>query len=94
MTKGIIKFGAYIRKKREEQGIAMSDFARQIGISPAYWSRIERDMEKPPKDELIKKAANILGLCKDEAFIASKRVPPDLRDNIREMVKLYRSSKN
>ena len=54
-------FGAFIRKKREEKGIQMNDFARQLEISPAYWSRIERDMEKPPKDELIRKAAEILG---------------------------------
>ncbi|MEH6246684.1 helix-turn-helix transcriptional regulator, partial [Salmonella enterica subsp. enterica serovar Mbandaka] len=48
-------FGAFIRKKREEKGIQMNDFARQLEISPAYWSRIERDMEKPPKDELTRK---------------------------------------
>ncbi|MGC8732744.1 MAG: helix-turn-helix domain-containing protein, partial [Halothiobacillaceae bacterium] len=50
-------FGAFIRSQREERGIQMNDFARQLGISPAYWSRIEREMEKPPKDELIRKAA-------------------------------------
>ena len=38
-------FGAFIRKKREEKGIQMNDFARQLEISPAYWSRIERDMD-------------------------------------------------
>ena len=52
-------FGAFIRKKREEKQIQMNEFARQLEISPAYWSRIERDMEKPPKDELIRKAAEI-----------------------------------
>ena len=55
-------FGAYIRQQREAQGIAMNDFARRLDISPAYWSRIEREMEKPPKDALIRKAAEILGL--------------------------------
>ncbi|MGC8732746.1 MAG: helix-turn-helix domain-containing protein, partial [Halothiobacillaceae bacterium] len=50
-------FGAFIRSQREERGVQMNDFARQLGISPAYWSRIEREMEKPPKDELIRKAA-------------------------------------
>ena len=47
-------FGDFIRKKREEKQIQMNDFARQLEISPAYWSRIERNMEKPPKDELIR----------------------------------------
>lgn len=54
----------------------MNEFARQIGISSAYWSRIERSMEKPPKDELIQKAAEILGLDSDEAFIKANRFPP------------------
>ena len=51
-------FGAYIRQQREAQGIAMNDFARRLDISPAYWSRIEREMEKPPKDALIRKAVS------------------------------------
>lgn len=66
-------FGAYIRKKREEQEIQLNDFAKQLEISPAYWSRIEREMEKPPKDELIRKAATILNLDVDEAFVEASR---------------------
>ena len=50
-------FGDFIRQKREEAGIPLNDFARRIDISPAYWSRIERNMEKPPKDDLITLAA-------------------------------------
>ena len=33
-------FGDFIRKKREEKNIQMNEFARQLEISPAYWSRI------------------------------------------------------
>ncbi len=83
-------FGAYIRKKREEQGIQMNDFARQIDISPAYWSRIERDIEKPPKDELIRKAAKILGLDADDAFVEASRLPPDMREDVGNVVRMYR----
>jgi transcriptional regulator with XRE-family HTH domain len=61
-------FGAYIRKKREEKDIQLNDFAKLLDISPAYWSRIERELEKPPKDELIRKAAEHLGLDVDDAF--------------------------
>ena len=28
-------FGTYIRKKREEAGLSLTDFARRIDISPA-----------------------------------------------------------
>lgn len=83
-------FGAFIRKKREEKEIQMNDFARQLGISPAYWSRIERDMEKPPKDELIRKAAEILGISADDAFVEASRLPPDIRDDVGSLVRMYR----
>ena len=83
-------FGSYIRKKREDKGILMNEFARQLGISPAYWSRIEREMENPPKDELIKSAADILGISYDEAFVEARRLPPELQDDIANVVRLYR----
>lgn len=85
-----MSFGAYIRQKREAKGILMNDFARQLEISPAYWSRIERGMEKPPKDELIKKAANLLGLDPDEAFIEASRLPPDMQEDVGSIVRMYR----
>ena len=68
----------------------MNDFARQLEISPAYWSRIERDMEKPPKDELIRKAAGILGVSADDAFVEASRLPPDIRDDVGNLVRMYR----
>lgn len=83
-------FGAYIRKKREEQEIQLNDFAKQLEISPAYWSRIEREMEKPPKDELIRKAATLLKLDVDEAFVEASRLPPDMRENVGDLVRMYR----
>lgn len=83
-------FGAYIRRKREEQEIQLNDFAKQLEISPAYWSRIEREMEKPPKDELIRKAATILNLDVDEAFVEASRLPPDMRENVGDLVRMYR----
>lgn len=83
-------FGAYIRKKREEKEIQLNDFAKQLGISPAYWSRIEREMENAPKDELIRKAAENLGLNVDDAFVEARRLPPDMRDNVGDVVRMYR----
>lgn len=85
-------FGSYIRSKREAKEIALNDFARQLDISPAYWSRIEREMEKPPKDELIAKAAEILEENPDDAFAEASRLPPDMRDNVGDVVRMYRKS--
>ena len=84
-------FGPYVRTKREEVGMTLTEFARQLEISPAYWSRIETGRENPPKDELIKKAATILGLSEDELFIEASRLPPDMQEEVAEVVRLYRS---
>ena len=83
-------FGDFIRQKREEAEIPLNDFARRIGISPAYWSRIERNMEKPPKDDLITKAAQQLGLDLDEVFVQANRLPPELQKNLGGVVLAYR----
>ena len=84
-------FGIYVRTKREEVGMTLTELARQLEISPAYWSRIETGRENPPKDELIKKAATILGLSEDELFIEASRLPPDMQEEVAEVVRLYRS---
>ena len=84
-------FGTYVRTKREEVGMTLTEFARQLEISPAYWSRIETGRENPPKDERIKKAAPILGLSEDDLFIEASRLPPDMQEEVAEVVRLYRS---
>jgi transcriptional regulator with XRE-family HTH domain len=83
-------FGDFIRQKREEAVISLNDFARRIGISPAYWSRIERNMEKPPKDDLITKAAQELRLDMDDVFVQANRLPPELQKNLGDVVLVYR----
>lgn len=85
-----MSFGTYIRQKRSAKGIALNDFADMLGISPAYWSRIERDREKPPKDDLIRGAARLLGESEDEAFIEASRLPPDMQQDVGTVVRLYR----
>ena len=83
-------FGAFIRAKREAKEIQLNDFAGLLNISPAYWSRIERDKENAPKDELIRKAAEILGLSVDDAFIEASRLPPDMQGEVGDIVRMYR----
>jgi transcriptional regulator with XRE-family HTH domain len=84
-------FGTYVRTKREAVGMTLTEFARQLEISPAYWSRIETGRENPPKDELIEKAAVILGVSEDDLFIEASRLPPDMQEEVAEVVRLYRS---
>ena len=71
----------------------LNGFARSIDISPAYWSRIERGLEKAPKDELIIAACEKLGLDTDRAFIEAERLPPDVQDDIAVAISAYRRFK-
>ena len=83
-------FGSVIRNRRTALGISLNDLAERLEISPAYWSRIERDHENPPRDELIERAAAILGVQVDELFVEAQRLPPDMRRDIGRVVLAYR----
>ena len=85
-------FGLYIRSARESAGIPLNKFAGQLGLSPAYWSQIERNKEKPPRNEMIDKASELLGLSSDDVFVAAGRLPPDIQADIRRAVQLFRGS--
>ena len=83
-------FGTYIRNIRENKGYRLNEFAELLEISPAYWSRIERELEKAPRDELISKSAELLGLKADEAYVEARRLPPDMIEDLQRVVTLYR----
>ena len=85
-----MSFGSVIRAKRLELGIGLNEISERMDISPAYWSRIERDHEKPPSDALIEKAAAILGLRLDDLFVEANRLPPDMKRDIPKVVLAYR----
>ena len=83
-------FGHVVRARRNEKGYGLNEFAERLGLSPAYWSRIERGHEKPPRDEVIERVAAILDLRLDELFVQADRLPPDMRSDLRRVVALYR----
>jgi transcriptional regulator with XRE-family HTH domain len=85
-----MSFGAAVRQRRRELEIGLNDFAERIGISAAYWSRIERGREKPPRDELIERAAAVLGLRLDDLFVRAERLPPDMQRDLPRVVSFYR----
>lgn len=89
-----MSFGSWIRAEREKAGISLKDFATSIDISQAYWSRIERGLELAPKDSLIIAACERLGLPTDQAFIEAQRLPPDMQQDLRVAVSLYRDFKS
>jgi hypothetical protein len=49
-----------------------------------------RDLESPPRDQLIERAAAILGLQMDDLFVKAQRLPPDMRGDMEKVVRAYR----
>lgn len=85
-----MSFGRLVRARRNELGYGLNEFAERLGLSPAYWSRIERGHERPPRDEVIERVAAILDLRLDDLFVQAERLPPDMRDDLGRVVALYR----
>ena len=78
-------FGEIIREMREAQDIALRAAAERLGISPAYLSRIERGKERPPKPDVIKRLATLLGGDPDLLFRLAESTDPDLAEYIHLM---------
>jgi transcriptional regulator with XRE-family HTH domain len=90
-----MSFGSWFRTEREKADLSLKDLATSIGISQAYWSRIERGLELAPKDSLIIAACERLGLkTTDQAFIEANRLPPDMQGDLEFAVSLYREFKS
>lgn len=68
----------------------MNAFAERIGVSAAYWSRVEREEENPPRDEYVERAAAILGVRLDDLFLEAGRLPPDMREDLKGVIQAYR----
>ena len=56
--------------------------AERLGISPAYLSRVERGKERPPRPELMKRMAALLGGSPDLLFRLAESTDPDLAEYI------------
>lgn len=78
-------FGETIREMRAAQEMGLRAAAERLGISPAYLSRIERDKERPPKPDLVKRMAAMLGGDPDMLFRLAESTDPDLADYIHQI---------
>lgn len=83
-------FGDIVRARRTQLEIGLNDMAGRLNISPGYWSRVERNLDPPPSDEVVERAAAILGIPLDTLFIEAKRLPPDMRKDMEGVVLAYR----
>ena len=78
-------FGQLIRTLRvnHQDFNSLREFARKVGLSPAYLSRIENDKEPPPSEIIIEKLAEALGTDKYELFSSAGKVPPEFLETFR-----------
>ena len=78
-------FGEFIKQIRERQRLGLREFCLQNGYDPSNWSKIEREVLPPPRDEDTLRAwARQLGLKQasedwlkffDYAAVDSGRIP-------------------
>ena len=78
-------FGETIREMRAAQELGLRSAAERLDISPAYLSRIERGKERPPKPDLVKRLATLLGGDPDMLFRLAESTDPDLAEYIHQM---------
>lgn len=86
-----MSFGSYIREMRIKKGLGLGDLAKMVGVSPAYLSRIERDIDPPPRSERIVALTDAMEIDCDDAYIAAGQLPYDLAGDIRNVVLYYRN---
>jgi HTH-type transcriptional regulator, competence development regulator len=90
-------FGARVRRLREAREIGLRPFARMIGVSATYLSKIERDELPPPAEARVKEIARLLDQDPDELLALAGRVASDVSDIIkaqpREMASFLRTAR-
>ena len=96
MTGESLRFGAFVRSKREAKEIGLREMAKKIGVSPTYLSKVERDEFAPPTEDKVRAIAKIIECDPDKLLGMAGRVPADLADIIKrhpvEMSALLRTA--
>lgn len=72
------RFGATIRRLRLAQGSTLRSFAKKVGVSPTYLSRIEQDEIAPPAEDTIRGIALALDEDPDTLLGLAGKVSSDL----------------
>jgi len=88
-----MKFGDFIRKKRLANKMGLRIFAREIGVDPGNWCRVEKRRLPAPSDiTILNKICEVLHLSDKEielifdlaASESKEKVPADIKHQIQE----------
>ena len=71
-------FGGYIRQWREEHRVGLRRFAKAVGVSPTFISKMERGGPLPG-EETIRNMAHILGQDPDALLAMADKVAADVQ---------------
>lgn len=79
-----VNFGKFIRDTRLslKNPLGLREFARMVGISATYISKMEVGDYMPPSEDKIKKMAKILQINEDELLAKAGKISSDLQEKI------------
>ena len=79
-------FGQIVRELRikNREYDSLREFARKVGLSAAYLSRIENEKEPPPSELIVEKLAEALGADKYELFSYAGKVPTEFLETFKK----------
>jgi transcriptional regulator with XRE-family HTH domain len=93
-----VPIGEYVREVRESLGISLRQFAVQIGKTPTFVSRFERDDDVAPSEETLQTIAKALHIDADNLVFRANKVPADLPKIVQQqpvaMAALLRTAQN
>jgi transcriptional regulator with XRE-family HTH domain len=73
--------GERLRRERIQQGMTQRDLANKVGVGVPHISKLEADRESP-SDELLVRLADELGIDADELFVAARRLPESIVEEL------------
>ena len=87
-------FGCYIRSRREAiqasgESLSLRKLASEIGVEPAYLSKVERDLTAPPSEAKILSLAKALDEDPDLLLAMAGKVSTDLQQIIKARPQLF-----
>ena len=71
-------FGEHIRTWREERGVGLRQFAKAVGVSPTFVSKMERGLGPLPGEATIRKMAAFFDRNPDDLLALADKVAADV----------------